>query len=118
MGKYRTAQGKTLDMSALAAKNEKVRAVGNVPVNARGDTIDSFGNIIKPMTEKVNEMYSKTVGNKSAHARKPNSSGPVRTVKPEPKIDLSQLNELEKEIESNLEEDLEIEQLKAKELKK
>ena len=37
---YRTAQGKTLDMAALRAKNEKTRAVGNVKnLNARGDTL-------------------------------------------------------------------------------
>jgi hypothetical protein len=66
MAKYRTALGKIVDMSILAAKNEKTRAVGNMKVNARGDTIDSKGNIIKPATNKVNEAYSKTVGNRSA----------------------------------------------------
>ncbi len=43
MSKYRTAMGKTVDMAALTAKNEKVRAVGNMSVNARGDTIDARG---------------------------------------------------------------------------
>ena len=40
MPAYRSAQGKMVDMSVLAAKNEKVRAVGNMNVNARGDVID------------------------------------------------------------------------------
>ena len=40
MAQYRTAQGKNIDMAALAAKNERTRAVGNMNVNARGDTID------------------------------------------------------------------------------
>lgn len=66
MAKYRTALGKVVDMGILAAKNEKTRAVGNMKVNARGDTIDSKGNIIKPATNKVNEAYNKTVGNRTA----------------------------------------------------
>jgi hypothetical protein len=66
MAKYRTALGKVVDMSILATRNEKTRAVGNMKVNARGDTIDSKGNIIKPATNKVNEAYNKTVGNRTA----------------------------------------------------
>ena len=46
MSKYRTAQGKMVDMSALQAKNERTRAVGNMKVNARGDTIDSNGKLL------------------------------------------------------------------------
>ena len=59
--KHRTAMGKTVDMSALQAKNERTRAVGNMNVNARGDTIDSTGKIIQPITSKVNDAYAKTV---------------------------------------------------------
>lgn len=62
--------GKTIDMGALAAKNEEVRAVGNSKLNARGDTIDANGRVVKPVTAKVNEMYANTVGNRSAHARR------------------------------------------------
>ena len=61
MSNYRTAMGKAIDMSALAARNEKTRAVGNMSVNARGDTIDSHGRIIKSATSKVNEQYARTV---------------------------------------------------------
>lgn len=70
MSKYRTAQGKTLDMAALISRNERVRAVGNMKVNARGDTIDSQGRIIQPVTQKVTDAYSKTVGNRSARVKK------------------------------------------------
>ena len=55
MKNYRSAMGKSVDMGALVAKNEHVRAVGNMSVNARGDTIDSNGRIIKPVTAKVNQ---------------------------------------------------------------
>ena len=38
---YRSALGKTIDMSSVVTKNEKVRAVGNMNVNARGDVINN-----------------------------------------------------------------------------
>jgi len=40
MAKFRTAMGKVVDMSALASRNEKVRAVGNMKVNARVTEIE------------------------------------------------------------------------------
>lgn len=67
--KVKTALGKTLDMGGLIQRNEKIRAVGNMSVNARGDTIDSNGKIIKSANEKVANSYSKTVGNKSAQVQ-------------------------------------------------
>ena len=50
---YRTANGKQLDMRALALKNENVRAVGNMKVNARGDAVDDNNKVIvtKPAQE-------------------------------------------------------------------
>ena len=65
--KVKTALGKTIDMGALIAKNDKTRAVGNMKVNARGDTIDGTGKVIKSVNEKVATNYSRTVGNKSAN---------------------------------------------------
>jgi hypothetical protein len=59
--KHRTAQGKMVDMGMLRAKNEKVRAVGNMLVNARGDIIDSHDNVINDSTKRVNEQYMKSV---------------------------------------------------------
>lgn len=114
MANYRTAMGKTVDMAALAAKNEKVRAVGNMKVNARGDTIDSNGRVIKSVTAKVNEQYANTVGNRSSHVVK-KTQKPVQPAKP--KIDESQLSTFEKELEAELEDDVEIENIKAQELK-
>jgi hypothetical protein len=58
---YRSAQGRQIDMTQLAAKNEKVRAVGNMNVNARGDVIDSDNKIIKDNTKRVKNTYNKTV---------------------------------------------------------
>lgn len=41
----KTARGAMLDMSALAAKHETARAVGNVPMNARGDRLNEDGTV-------------------------------------------------------------------------
>jgi hypothetical protein len=124
MATHRTAMGKSVDMNALRAKNEKVRAVGNVKnLNARGDTIDVHGRVIKPVTAKVNDGYSKTVGNRSAqvtkrptqHAQKIQPDKPKVTA-PAPKIDLTELTEEERELEESFEDDLEIELIKQEEL--
>jgi len=41
----RTARGSMIDMAALAAQNERTRAVGNVPMNARGDRLNVDGTV-------------------------------------------------------------------------
>jgi hypothetical protein len=50
---YRSAQGKTVDMGALLLQNEAVRAVGNMGVNARGDTIDSRNRVIDSKNKQI-----------------------------------------------------------------
>jgi hypothetical protein len=117
MSKYRTAMGKMLDMSILSSKNEMTRAVGNLKVNARGDTIDAEGRIVKPVTAKVNDNYAKTVGNRSAQAR---NRAPAPTPNPAPvipQIDIAELSPIEIELEENLQEELEIEKIKQQEVK-
>ena len=115
MGIYRSAMGKNVDMSALASRNEKTRAVGNMKVNARGDTIDSFGKIITSVNEKVNTAYSKTEGNKSANITRRTAN----RIEPDPITTVAMdLTTEERELESSVEDDLIIEQIKAKEIKK
>ena len=63
MSVYRSARGQPIDMATLAAKNEKVRAVGNMNVNARGDVIDSYGRVEQDGTNRVKAKYAKTVKN-------------------------------------------------------
>ena len=41
----KTAKGRIIDMGALSAKNETVKAVGNVLMNARGDRLNPDGSI-------------------------------------------------------------------------
>jgi hypothetical protein len=110
--------GKIVDMSAIVAKNEKVRAVGNVKnLNARGDTIDALGRIIQPATDKVNNAYAKTVGNRSANASKPHSRIQPDVPKPA-KIDIAELHPEEFELDESIEDDLAIEKIKEEEIKK
>ena len=117
MKNYKSAMGKSVDMSALAAKNQHTRAVGNMSVNARGDTIDSNGRVIRPVTDKVNEAYGKTVGNKSAQIKRPVTPKPApQKVEVKPKVEELTLAELE--LEESIEDDIEVEKIKAKESKK
>lgn len=119
MANYRSAMGKTVDMASLVARNENTRAVGNMKVNARGDTIDATGKIIQPVTEKVNKAYSNTVGTRSAHQSRPlrQPSAPIQPDVAKPNIKLEELTEAERELEDSLEDDLEIEKIKAQEKK-
>jgi len=106
--KYKTAKGLTIDMAALISRNERVRAVGNMGVNARGDVIDNQGKIVKPVNQRVNERYSKTVGTKSAQVK----SGPVQKEVKKPVVK-EELTDYEKELQDDLEqEDLLIDKLK------
>jgi hypothetical protein len=57
---YRTAQGKIVDLGALQAQNENVRAVGNMQVNARGDKIDANGQVISSRAQQVNRNLDRT----------------------------------------------------------
>ena len=54
---YRSANGKNVDMGALRLQNEKVRAVGNMRVNARGDVINDNNEVIRTRNEQVNKQY-------------------------------------------------------------
>lgn len=56
---YKTAQGKTVDLGALQVKNETVRAVGNMNVNARGDRLDADGNIIATRAQQINRALNR-----------------------------------------------------------
>jgi hypothetical protein len=85
MAVYRSAMGKQVDMAAMVSRNEKVRAVGNMNVNARGDIVDSNNRIIKEGNKRVTNSYNKTVT--------PNV--------PKPVVDKSQLTKEEQMFEDN-----------------
>ena len=56
---YRTHQGRTLDIGALILRNENVRAVGNMAVNAKGDRVDADNRSIDSKPNQVNRQYRK-----------------------------------------------------------
>ena len=60
MGNTRTARGGMIDMAALAAKHEQTRAVGNVPMNARGDRLNEDGTV-KVKAEDIAVAHQNTV---------------------------------------------------------
>ena len=61
MKTIRTAQGKSLNMGALAAQNEETRAISNVPINARGDISDNRGKVTIPREDISKEFYKDNV---------------------------------------------------------
>jgi hypothetical protein len=56
---YKSAMGKTVDMSSLMLQNEHVRAVGNMKVNARGDKLDANGRVISTRSQQVNRNLNR-----------------------------------------------------------
>lgn len=62
---YRTAvQGRDIDLDQLMAKHEKMPAVGNVRVNARGDELGPNGEIIRTREEVLAEYYDASPQNR------------------------------------------------------
>lgn len=59
--KYRTAQGRVIDFGALVLKNETVRAVGNMGVNARGDIVDGLDRPIETRGQQARRHYDKQI---------------------------------------------------------
>ena len=64
---YKSANGKTVDMGALRQRNEKVRAVGNMKVNARGDIVNDDNEIIQARNQQINKQYNKQDQNPKGH---------------------------------------------------
>jgi len=56
---YKSAMGKSVDMGSLLLQNERVRAVGNMNVNARGDRLDSNNKVVEPKNQQVQRRYNK-----------------------------------------------------------
>ena len=75
---YRTAQGKIVDLGALQLRNENVRAVGNMKVNARGDLVDSANRAINTRNQQVARQYSRQTTNVT--------DGPVHTSQASAKV--------------------------------
>ena len=57
MPKYRSMQGKEVDMDKLMKVNETIPAVGNVRMNARGDELGPGGKVVRTREEIVAQYY-------------------------------------------------------------
>ena len=57
---YQTAQGQSIDLGAIVLKNEHVRAVGNMNVNARGDKIDNDNRVVDERSQQVQRQNERT----------------------------------------------------------
>ena len=60
---YKSAMGRVVDLGALMLENENVRAVGNMNVNARGDTVDGANRVIETRNKQVQKHYKQQVTN-------------------------------------------------------
>lgn len=57
---YRSAQGKSVDLGTIILRNEHVRAVGNMNVNARGDVLDSQNQVIETKPRQIQRQNART----------------------------------------------------------
>jgi hypothetical protein len=84
---YRSAQGKMVDLGALQLRNESVRAVGNMGVNARGDIVDAKNRAIDSRNNQVAKQYSRQSTN-VVDSRVPTSNTRKKPVAEAPKVDI------------------------------
>jgi hypothetical protein len=63
---YKSARGKAVDMGALRLKNEQERAVGNMKVNARGDSVDDNNHAIQSKPQQVYDQYQQQLQDKTS----------------------------------------------------
>lgn len=71
---YRSSMGKPVDIGALMLQNESVRAVGNMSVNARGDTINSTNKVIDQKPRQIQRQARKTTNVSSTPTATSNAS--------------------------------------------
>lgn len=95
MSNYKTAMGKTINMEQLRAKNQNTRAVGNMNVDAAGNTLDSNNQVIGDRAQRVSRVYNRTTQNPGAIPRQVSATRPQQVSQPAVReLDLSS-NELQ-----------------------
>jgi hypothetical protein len=55
---YKTARGKSIDIDKVKLANERVTAVGNMKVNARGDHLGQGGQVIAGRNQVMDRVYN------------------------------------------------------------
>jgi len=99
---FRSALGKPVDMSAVVSKNEKVRAVGNMNVNARGDVINNNNEVVSNSTDRVKASYSKIINQNGSAFSMGGNLPPQSSLVPDEILE--ELTPEEKEFELDTEE--------------
>lgn len=61
MTTIKSSKGRSVDLAQLKSQNQFMRAVGNMGVNARGDIIDSYNNIVVPVNQRVGELNNQVI---------------------------------------------------------
>lgn len=89
---YRTAQGKMIDMGALALKHESTRAVGNMKTNARGDKIDANGNVIVSRNQQANKNYDQGVATNVSAGPVPTSASSIKASASPAPVDTAEMH--------------------------
>lgn len=85
MAKYRSMQGKEVDMDKLMRQNELMPAIGNVKVNARGDELGPGGRIVRKREDIIAEYYEsnpKAIPDRLEPVREKKQPAPKPVVEP------------------------------------
>jgi hypothetical protein len=86
MKQVKTVKGKMIDMGALMKKHEAERAVGNVPMNARGDRLDSTGKVSKTIQSVAREHHKEAETSVSVPLSEPIKNKTAKSIK-KPKVE-------------------------------
>jgi hypothetical protein len=79
---YKSAMGKPIDMGALLLRNENVRAVGNMNVNARGDRLDSMNRVIETKNKQAQRRYDRQTNVSAGPAHSGTGAGQAQDTVP------------------------------------
>lgn len=83
MSRHVTFRGTTIDMDSIRRENEKVTAIGNMPVNARGDQIKG-GKIIRTADDLARDSHSIKTAIVSTGLKGRMPPEPVKQIAPAP----------------------------------
>lgn len=93
--RYKSANGKIVDMDGLRLKNEDTIAVGNMRTNARGDELGPGGQVVKTRNQRMNENYK-------LHTMIPTDEMPPTSSNSKPKVE----QKIVEKVVDTLEQDL------------
>ena len=65
MSKHLTSKGKVIDMESIIAQQGESPAIGNMPVNGKGDLIGPSGQVIKTADQRARDHYQNVDGTES-----------------------------------------------------